>query len=521
MREKVLKVLLDHGTLIEPDASDFILSQKDPVRFIKEFLEGRESMPLVLTLDDLKQIGPLLQFREEGGTEPEEEIQEPGAIEIEKPLSQRQLDDEEEPMEAPKRQNASGDDFHVIMDITGTSTCDGSIDNFTTYFRDRFRILRRIIKSHVEMSGPVQIKKVGYLDREAKIIGMVVDVQKTKNGHIGVTIEDDTGEIFVLFMKDSELLTEMERTGDVILKDEVIGVVGKASNNSRGPGGEKSAMFIPTALHRPKIPVNRTLRRAIENIEVLFLSDIHIGSKHFLPEAWERFIQWTCSPEASKVKYIVIAGDLVDGIGVYPNQEEELTIPDIFEQYKALGEQLKRIPGHIKIIVQPGNHDAVRPAEPQPALSPKFQEFFGDNVIHVGNPCYFSIGGVEILSYHGRSIDDLVGSIPGVEYDDPVPPMLEMIKRRHLAVTYGAKTPLAPEVKDYMVINPVPDIFVTGHVHRTAVHRLSGMTMINASAWQSQTPFQKMHNFHPDPAKVILTNLKTGRCKILDFLKEN
>ena len=99
-------------------------------------------------------------------------------------------------------------------------------------------------------------------------------------------------------------------------------------------------------------------------------------------------------------------------------------------------------------------------------------------------------------------------------------PMLEMMKRRHLAVTYGAKTPLAPEVKDYMVINPVPDIFVTGHVHRTAVHRMAGMTMINASAWQSQTPFQKMHNFHPDPAKVIITNLKTGRCKILDFLKE-
>ena len=509
MKEKVLKVLLDHGTLIEPDASDYILSQKDPVGFIKNFLDSRENLPLILSLEDVRVTESVLDFDED-----EPELENLSQTEGTKVPAQPQKQFEE-PEKSKPIPSASDDELHIIMDITSCSTCDGSIDNFTNYFRDRFRTLRRIIKSNVEMSGPIKINKAVFLDRDVKIIGMVSEAQKTKNGHIGVTIEDDTGEIFVLIHKDSDLI------GETILKDEVIGLIGKVSSNSRGPGQDKkSVMFIPSSIHRPKISVTRVQRRSKEDIEVAFLSDIHVGSSHFLPDAWERFIEWINGPEANKVKYIVIAGDLVDGIGVYPNQEDELTILDIYKQYEELARLMEPIPNHIKILMQPGNNDAVRPAEPQPAISEKFQESFGENYTFVGNPCYFSIAGVEILSYHGRSIDDLVATIPGVEYDDPVPPMQEMLKRRHMAVTYGAKTPLAPEVKDYMIINPIPDIFVTGHVHRTAVNRQAGLTMINASAWQSQTPFQKMHNFHPDPAKIIITNLKTGRCKILNFLKE-
>ncbi len=508
MKEKVLKVLLDRGTLVEPDASDYILAQTNPVKFIKDYLEGRENIPLILSLEDVRVTESVLDFEEE-------------IIESEKPaeqIAQKQLEKPEEPK---PRSYADDADFHVIMDITGSSTCDGSIENFTNYFRDRFRTLRRIIKSHIEMSGPVQIKKVRFFDRDTKIIGMVVDVQKTKNGHLGVTIEDDTGELFVLIHKDSDLMSEMTLKNEVILKDEVIGFVGKVSSNSRGSGSDnKSAMFIPSSIHRPRIPVARGQRRASKDIEVVFISDVHVGSSHFLPEAWGRFMEWINSPEAGKVKYVVVAGDMVDGIGVYPNQEKELTIPDIFKQYEELARIMEPIPKHIKIIMQPGNHDAVRPAEPQPAISEKYQEYFGKNFEFIGNPCYFSIAGIEILSYHGKSIDDLVATIPGVEYDNPIPPMLEMLKRRHMAISYGAKTPLAPEAKDYMIINPVPDIFVTGHVHRTAVHKQAGITLINASAWQSQTPFQKMHNFHPDAGKIIVINLKTGQYKIHNFMEE-
>ncbi len=504
-----MKVLLDHGTLVEPDAAKFILAQKDPLAFVKGFLASRENLPLLLTLADL-QAGDTTQ-----------ETFEPPHPADEKPQPQTQFatlrgaGEDDEP--APKLVVGTRDseEFHIISDVTGTSTCDGSVENFTEFFRDRFRIIRRVIKGHVEMSGPMKISQSRFMDRESKIIGMVMDVSKTKNGHIGITVEDDTGELFVLIHKDSELIHE------AILKDEVIGLIGKLSAGSRAPGHgseKRSDMFIPTAIHRPKLPVGRTQRRAAKDIDVVFLSDIHAGSAHFLSDSWTRFTEWINSEDAKNVKYVVVAGDLVDGIGIYPNQDEELKILDIFKQYDEVANLLAPIPRHIKIILQPGNHDAVRPAEPQPAIHEKFRGSFGSNVTFVGNPCYFSIAGVEILAYHGRSIDDLVGAIPGVNYQDPVPPMLEMLKRRLLAISYGGKTPLAPEAKDYMVINPVPDILVTGHVHRTAVHRISGMTLLNASAWQSQTPFQKMHNFHPDPGKVIVTNLKTGRCRIKDFM---
>jgi DNA polymerase II small subunit len=172
------------------------------------------------------------------------------------------------------------------------------------------------------------------------------------------------------------------------------------------------------------------------------------------------------------------------------------------------------------VLLQPGNHDAVRPAEPQPALPDGLRASFGDNFRFIGNPCYFSMSGVEVLSYHGRSIDDLVGTLPNVSYQDPNAAMLEMLKRRHLAVSYGERTPLAPEAKDYMVINPVPDVFVTGHVHRTSVEKYRNITLISASAWQSQTPFQLMHNFHPDPGKAVLMSLNTGRCKVKSFYEK-
>ena len=99
-----------------------------------------------------------------------------------------------------------------------------------------------------------------------------------------------------------------------------------------------------------------------------------MGSKMFLEDEWHNFLKWINGnlgnsrqkDVASKVKYLIVPGDVVDGIGIYPDQEKELAIVDIYRQYEVLAEQFQFIPDHISIIMQPGNHDAVRPAEPQP-----------------------------------------------------------------------------------------------------------------------------------------------------------
>ena len=77
-----------------------------------------------------------------------------------------------------------------------------------------------------------------------------------------------------------------------------------------------------------------------------------------------------------------------------------------------------------------------------------------------------------------------------------------------MAPIYGGVSSLAPEKEDYMVIDLIPDIFVTGHVHVTSVESYRNVLLINASAWQSQTEYQKMMNFMPDPAKAIVVNFK-------------
>jgi len=208
---------------------------------------------------------------------------------------------------------------------------------------------------------------------------------------------------------------------------------------------------------------------------------------------------------------------LVDGIGIYPDQEDELVIEDVYAQYAELARLMKDIPENIKIVMMPGNHDAVRLAEPQPALPESITKLFDSRTMFVGNPCYMEIEGRIILAYHGRSMDDFVGGIHALSYKDPAEIMREMLRRRHMAPIYGERTAIAPEQKDYLVIDRVPNIFVTGHVHACAIAEYRGIKLINASAWQSQTSFQRMHNQIPDPAKVPMINLGTGVVWVEDF----
>jgi DNA polymerase II small subunit len=333
---------------------------------------------------------------------------------------------------------------------------------------------------------------------------MVNDVKDFRSGDRLVELEDETGKVAVMIPKDHRLANES------ILYDEVLGIIGKPTARDK--------QIVANAIIRPDVPHGSQMERRDLSSVIGFMSDVHVGSNTFLRRPWEDMIEWvrTEGPEIG-LQYLVVPGDCVDGIGIYPNQEEELDIEDIFEQYRVLAELLKDVPDHIQVIVQPGNHDAVRPAEPQPAFSGDIGKLFDSSTILIGNPAYFEVEGRSILSYHGKSFDDLMASVKGLSYANPIQAMKEMLKRRHLVPIYGGRTPIAPERKDFLVIDKVPDIFVTGHVHGAGVDHYNGVRLINASTWQSQTPFQKMHNFNPEPAKLILVHLGNGSTHMEDF----
>jgi DNA polymerase II small subunit len=239
--------------------------------------------------------------------------------------------------------------------------------------------------------------------------------------------------------------------------------------------------------------------------------------------AWERFVSWINgeaedpSGLASQVKYLVIAGDVVDGIGIYPGQEGDLAIKDIYEQYEFAGQCLNDIRKEVELVISPGNHDIVRQAEPQPALPQSVQKFFSRDVHFVGDPAWLTLEGATILVYHGRSIDDLVMRIPGLSYSEPEKAMVEMLRRRHLSPIYGGRVSIAPEHQDHYVIHKPPSILHCGHVHTVGIARYKGVAAINSGTWQSQTEFQKKMNIQPTPAAVPIVDMATMKVRKLLF----
>ena len=209
----------------------------------------------------------------------------------------------------------------------------------------------------------------------------------------------------------------------------------------------------------------------------------------------------------------------MDGIGVYPNQDKELAIKDITQQYDEAARFLGNIRSDIKIIIAPGNHDASRVAEPQPAVPEEYAKslYELDNVEFISNPGGVSLDGINVLIYHGRSFDDLVMAVKEFSHERNDVLMEELLKKRHLAPIYGERTPLASELEDYLVIDEIPDVFHTGHVHINTYRRFKGIHLINSGTFQTQTEFQKIYNLEPTPAEVPV--LHKGKYKHLKFIE--
>ena len=402
-----------------------------------------------------------------------------------------------------------------------------NIQDFVQYFNARYKALEKILRNRQELTNILSINRILHkTDRSSlSLIGLVQDKQTTKNNNIIFTVEDPTGSIKVLANKNKPELYEMAK--DIVL-DEIIGVV--------GANGDK--IVFANSLLQPDLP-QKDLKKAPEEACVAVLSDIHVGSNNFLAEDFERFIDWINLKKGSeeqleiakKVEYILIAGDLIDGCGVYPGQDKELTIKDTNKQYEECAKFLKRIPEHINIIICPGNHDAMRIAEPQPPL---YKDFAGPiyelpNVTLVSNPATVNIHssenfpGFDVLMYHGYSFDYFVANVDSIRnkggYDRADLIMKFLLKKRHLAPTHTATLYIPDTKKDPLVIDKIPDLFITGHIHKSIVANYKNITMVCGSCWQSKTNFQERVGHNPEPSRVPIINLKTREVKILKFGK--
>ena len=403
-------------------------------------------------------------------------------------------------------------DFKIIQDTSKKSYTSGEVENLIAYFKSRYEKLANILSKRPELRNYTKINDIDDGMDSLSLILMVKEIRSSKNGHKIIEFEDDTGNISILFSKNNE---ELFNEAEKLVRDEVVGVI---ANKSDDPGfGFGQQIIHPGVLRVPDKEMD---------FGIVFLSDVHIGSLTFLEDAFQRFIDWiNCEygdeeqrKVAEDVKYLIIGGDIVDGIGVYPNQDKELAIKDITEQYNEAARFLGNIRSDIKIIIAPGNHDASRVAEPQPAVPEEYAKalYELDNVEFISNPGVVSLDGINVLIYHGRSFDDLVMAVKDFEYEKSDVIMTEILQKRHLAPIYGERTPLASELEDYLVIDEVPDVFHTGHIHINSYRKYKGVHLINSGTFQTQTEFQKIYNINPTPAEVPI--LHKGKYKHFKFI---
>lgn len=393
-------------------------------------------------------------------------------------------------------------------DITGKSNCTGKIEDFVAHFRNRFERVSKILRRRVSEHNIVTTKELKSTQgSKVRLIAMVTEKRATKKGNLLLNVEDEQGSAKVVIPHD----TEGYKAAQKMLLDDIVAFDGKNADE----------LFISDAITWPEIPFAREQRKTERDFGIVYLSDLHFGSKKFLEKEFAHFINWINGAEgkkelAGKVKYLIVCGDVVDGIGIYPEQEKELIVKDIYKQYEMFDEAMEKIPDYIKVIVTPGNHDAVRRAEPQPALS---KELVKSNVVLAGNPCNVEIEGLKHLLYHGTSLDSIIAGMSGLSYDRPEEAMLELLRRRHLSPIYGDNL-IVPEERDYLVVDEEPDIIHMGHVHKNGYMLYRGTLLLNSGTFQERTDFQVRVGHHPTPGIVPVLEAATGKLNHISFMGE-
>ena len=390
-------------------------------------------------------------------------------------------------------------EIKVLSDPTTKITSGEGVKGYNALFSSRFNKLKRIISDRPEAKKLKSIAtvKTAKTEDDMYVCGLVTSKNSERN-ITKILLEDPSGS-FEGIIFDNEL----QKSAGTLLTDQFV--------MARVGFGKNSGLIIKDLI-LPDIP-DQPKNKSETEVYAVFLSDLHIGSKYFMEKEFTEFISWLSSPDpvARKIRFVVIGGDIVDGVGIYPNQNKELVCLTIEEQLKKAEDLIAKIPKNMKVIIIPGNHDPGRRALPQPAIPKKYNSNLWEmeNVVMVGNPSVVSLNGVKVMMFHGQSIDDIVKTTPGLSYNKPTDVMKHLLKARHLSPIYGSQTPIAPEMEDLLVIEDIPDIFHVGHVHRAQLDLYKGILLVNSGSWQKQTPFQASVGMVPNPGIAIMVNLKT------------
>ncbi|MCK4647345.1 metallophosphoesterase [Candidatus Pacearchaeota archaeon] len=513
--KEILEFCLQKGLLLDKEVLNLFSETRDveSVKLIIEKIRNHTQKRIITRnlFDQNKE-----QVCEVFSTLPEENQRELETLKIKLGLSIEISKEIKKPKKLESKISVNG--VRVISTISSSSKKLETKD-FVNYFKGRFNEMKKFLQDSPKLTNLVSINKILGNRQGMSIIGIVSDKRITKNKNILLEVEDLTGKIRILINQNKP---ELYKEGEEISLDSVLGFVGSGN-------GE---IFFANEIIFPDSYLPERKKSFVEEY-ALFIGDLHFGSKLFLKKNFLKFIDYlNCkllnTPESEKIKYLFIVGDLIAGVGNYPTQERDLEIKDIEEQFIEIAGLLKMIRKDIKIIISPGNHDGVRLMEPQPLLDEKYAWalYDLDNVTLTTNPSFVNIGamenfvGFDVLTYHGFSFPFYNNTIPSLitagALNSPDKIMGYLLKNRHLAPTHTS-VQYFPNEEDNLIIKKVPDIFVSGHTHKSAVSYYNNVLVISVSSWETKTEYQEKMGNEPDFCKIPMFNLKTREVKILDF----
>lgn len=384
---------------------------------------------------------------------------------------------------------------------------EGVAEEQRIYLLSRFQSIRRVFEERgLNLRPARELMREG---GEGYVLGMVLSIRR-RDTHFLVEMEDpvDTWSL-IAPTRDRALAAKME----YILQDMVVVFRVRA----------RRRLLVASDVYLPDTPGRRQSWRG-PDMNICIVSDIHIGSKRHSAEKLSSFLDWIGGPEneAEKTALLIINGDLVEGVYVFPGQEAELGLKSYGEQFAEAAKALARIPRRIKIIYIPGNHEPCRRALPQPPIQSRFRKLLGDErIVYAGNPAWIRVGGLKILAFHGQTLDDIIQGGTLFSYStlhEKSEEMMELLlKSRHLAPTLGLATPILPTRTDYLAIPEPPDLLCLGHTHVAAYSTYKGTQLVNSGSWQEQTRIQESIGLEPSVGTAVLLNLKTLSIRFLSF----
>ncbi|MHA2357154.1 MAG: metallophosphoesterase [Candidatus Heimdallarchaeaceae archaeon] len=521
-----LRRLFAAGYQLSPEAFSLLNSIGNSDQIIEQILALKPDK-LILSLEDVNQIIKQIMGEEdieelpaEQDTRKEETIVEDSSSDIKtekKKVEKKKI----EKKKVEKIPETHIRDEQILADLKVISSpiikkSKLSVTDFRRYFESRYDLISDFFTKRRDITNKVNTEYLKSLKTKetVSLIGIVTSKQKTRKGNIILELEDKNGSVTGLIMSSN---TDLIHTAEFILEDSVLCFVGNWSKDLLGI----------TDVFWPDIPYNHKPNHSYEEVLALFISDIHIGSGNFAGELFLRLINFVngnlesekYNEVGKKIKYLFVGGDVVDGVGVYPGQIDDLLLDNIYLQYLLAAEYFEQIRSDVEIVIIPGNHDGARAAEPQTPIQKEFapELYKLDNVHLLGSPSYLKAHNVEILMSHGNSIMDINSAIPAIPHETSMPAMVEMLKNRHLVPIYGKRTSIVPDSVDQLVITKIPDIFQTGHTHIAGDEIYKGVTLINSGTFQYQTIYQKNMNINPTTGVTYIINLKNLQRTMIDF----